>query len=213
MGKQISGPKTWRALIACAILLCGAGACETASQPTALSQGYLSTGRSHNSAMAEAAGEFRVVAANLLWARVVDHYHHQYLAEGGDWSRNVSLLPLLHTIVMLDPHFTEAYELMGGTILPRTGREAEGKAVLAEGIRSNPNEWELYREIAVLYGWNDHQPAAALPYARQGLAQASRVTDDDGFSRRLMTKMCTALQQQVHDLDAKQSAGPAQGSS
>ncbi len=201
MGKRVGARGQWRALLGCGVLLCGAGLCETASQPAGVAQGYLSAGSSHNSAMAQAAGEFRVVAANLLWAKVVDHYHHQYLAEGGDWSRNVSLLPLLHTIVMLDPHFTEAYELMGGTILPRTGREAEGKAVLAEGIRNNPNDWEMYRELAMLYAWKDHKPAAALPYAQIGLAQAAKVTDDDGFSRGLMARLCIALRRQISDLN------------
>jgi len=207
MGKRVSARRPWRALLGCALLLCGAAACETASQPSGLAEGYLSAGGSHTGAMAQAAGEFRVVAANLLWAKVVDHYHHQYMAEGGDWSRNVSLLPLLHTIVLLDPHFTEAYELMGGTILPRTGREAEGKAVLVQGIRSNPDDWEMYREIAMLYAWNDHKPAAALVYARLGLAQAARVTDDDGFSRRLMAGLCATLQRQAHDHDAPQTKG------
>ena len=87
----------------------------------------LRQGRS--AALAQAGGEFRIVAANLLWSKVVDHYHHQYLADGGDWSKNESLLPLLHTITVLDPHFVQAYEVMGGAILPRTGRVAEGERV------------------------------------------------------------------------------------
>lgn len=201
MTKRQEARGQWRALLGCGILLCGAGLCETASQPVGVAQGYLSARGGQSGALAQAAGEFRVVAANVLWARVVDHYHHQYMAQGGDWARNVSILPLLHTIVQLDPHFTEAYELMGGTILPRTGREAEGKAILAQGIRANPNEWEMYRELAMLYGWNDKQPALALPYARQGLAQASLVTDDDGFSKRLMAGLCVTLQRQVRDGD------------
>jgi len=205
MGKRVGAGKKWRALLGCGVLLCGAALCETWSQPAGVAQGYFAANGSHDSALAQAAGEFRVVAANVLWARVVDHYHHQYMANGGDWSRNVSLLPLLHTIVVLDPHFTEAYELMGGTILPRTGREAEGKAVLAEGIRNNPDDWELYREMAMLYAWHEHQPASALCYAQQGLVQAKLVTDDDGFSRRLMASMCVTLQRQVRDHDAPQA--------
>lgn len=202
MGKRLGVCRQWRALLGCGVLLCGAGWCESASQPSGVAQGYLAAGGSRSGALAQAAGEFRVVAANVLWGRVVDHYHHQYMADGGDWARNVSLLPLLHTIVLLDPHFTEAYELMGGTILPRTGREAEGKAVLAQGIRNNPDDWEMYREMAMLYAWNDKQPAEALSYARLGLAQAARVTDDDGFSRRLMADMCVTLRRQVRDHDA-----------
>ncbi len=198
---KYTGGKAWRGLLLCAALIGGAGVCESALQPVGQAQGYLSAGTGRNAAVAQAAGEFRVVAANLLWAKVVDHYHHQFLADGGTYDKNVSLLPLLQTIITLDPHFAEAYELMGGTILPRTGREAQGKAVLRQGIKNNPDEWEMYRELALLYAWNDHQPQAALPLAQRGLAEATRVTDDDGFARNLMTRLCDTLRRQVQDSD------------
>lgn len=198
---KFAGGKAWRGLLLCIALLCGAGICESASQPVGQAQGYLSAGTERNAAVAQAAGEFRVVAANLLWAKVVDHYHHQFMAEGKPFDQNVSLLPLLQTIIILDPHFTEAYELMGGTILPRTGREAQGKAVLTQGIKNNPDDWEMYREMALLYAWNDHQPQAALPFAQQGLTEAARVTDDDGFARQLMTRLCDTVHRQVQDGD------------
>ncbi len=185
-------------LVACGLLLACAGGLESASQSVGVSHGYLATSRDKNEAVAQAAGEFRIVAANLLWDRVVDHYHHQYMAQGGDWEKNKALLPLLQTIIALDPHFVEAYQLMGGTILPRIGRVKEGQAILAQGIKNNPYDWEMYREMAMLYAWTEQQPEAALPYAQAGLAQ----TDDD-FSRRLMTKLCQTLQERVHD---KQSA-------
>lgn len=191
--------KSWRSLLLCAALLSGSFLCERLSLPTAIARGYLADGKGQSGAIVQAAGEFRIVAANLLWAKVLDHYHHQYLADGGDWAKNVSLLPLLQSIIMLDPHFTEAYELMGGTILPRTGREAQGKAILVEGIKNNPADWELYREIAMLYAWNDHCPQAALPYAKAGLEQATRIKDDDGFSSHLMSMLCTTLRRQIRD--------------
>lgn len=186
-------PRTDRkAALLCAGFLALAAACETLAQPTALARGYLAAGTGGNAAVASAAGEFRIVAANVLWAKVVDHYHHQTMADGGDWSKNESLLPLLQTITELDPHFVEAYALMGGEILPRTGRVAQGRAVLERAIKENPNEWELYREMAMLYVWYDHQPARALPYARQGLAR----TPDD-FSRRIMTQLCRTLEERA----------------
>lgn len=190
-------------LVLCGLMLALAGGFESASQQIGVSHGYLATSRDKNEAVAEAAGEFRIVAANLLWDRVVDHYHHQYMAQGGDWEKNKSLLPLLQTIITLDPHFVEAYQLMGGTILPRIGRVKEGQAVLAQGIKNNPYDWEMYREMAMLYAWTEKQPAAALPYAQAGLAQA-----DDDFSRRLMARLCQTLQERVRDKDRIPLAHP-----
>ncbi|MBV9848519.1 MAG: hypothetical protein JO250_02410 [Armatimonadetes bacterium] len=200
MGKK-AGP-----LLLCAALFALAAGLEIASQPTGEAQGYLVTAaRSGNdAALSQAAGEFRIVAANLLWAKVVDHYHHQFMAQGGDWAKNESLLPLLKTITELDPHFTQAYVLMGGEILPGTGRVGEGEAVLARGLQNNPNDWEMYRETAMLYAWTEHRPAQALPYARAGRAQVEdsyahrqMSHDDYVFARSLMTRLCRTLEDQV----------------
>ena len=182
------------------ILLClgfftAAGTFESLSEPAGQAQGYLVTTAAdgNNAALAQAGGEFRVAAANLIWDKVIDHYHHQFMAQGGDWAKNESLLPMLQLIITLDPHFTQAYELMGGAILPRTGHLVEGEKVLAEGIKHNPSDWELDREMAILLSYTDKQPAAALPYAEAGLKNA-----DDDFSVRLMTKLCQTLRRDMH---------------
>ena len=194
MAKWGQQGKAIRSLLLCGAFLTGAGCFQTASEPTGLAQGYLAPSGDKNAALVQAAGEFRIVAANMLWAKVVDHYHHQYMADGGDWSKNASLLPLLQAIIALDPHFVEAYELMGGTILPRLGRVAEGQVILEKGIKNNPYDWEMYREMAMLYAWTQHRPQEALPYAQAGLAQA-----DDDFSRRLMTRLCATLHRQIRN--------------
>jgi hypothetical protein len=192
VGTSFRSRKTIKPVLLCAALFGLAGYFEAASQPVGVAQGYLMAKVSGNQALSVAAGEFRVVAANLLWSKVVDHYHHVWIAQGGDWSKNITLLPLLRTITELDPHFTQAYQLEGGTILPRTGHLAQGQAVLAEGIRNNPNSWEMYREMAMLYAWTEHKPKLALPYAQKGLQCA-----DDGFSRNLLTLLCHTLHDQI----------------
>ena len=200
MAQKTHAPKkTWRKTLPGVLLCLGlfvlAGGFESLSQPTGRAQGYLvsSAAEGKNAALAQAGGEFRIMAANLIWNNVVDHYHHQFMAQGGDWAKNESLLPLLQTIIDLDPHFVQAYELMGGTILPRTGHIPEGEKVVAEGIKHNPTTWELYREMAMLLSFTEHKPAAALPYAEQGL----RCADDD-FSVHLMTKLCRTLRRDMH---------------
>lgn len=189
--------RRWPAALLFLGLLGAAGFFESASQKTGLAQGYLvtSAAQGKNAALAQAGGEFRIVVANILWSKVIDHYHHQFMAQGGDWSKNESLLPLLQMIITLDPHFIQAYELMGGTILPRTGHLAEGKKVLALGIARNvgdEQEWEMCREMAMLLAVTEHKPAEALPYALKGLALAN-----DDFSRNLMTKLTHTLRGQV----------------
>ena len=194
-------PSSWRKQLPTFLLCLGcfsvAGTFESLSQASGQAQGYLvsSADAGKNAALAQAGGEFRIAAANLIWDKVIDHYHHQYMAQGGDWSKNESLLPMLQLIITLDPHFVQAYQLMGGAILPRTGHLAEGKAVLADGIKHNPNDWELDREMAMLLSYTEHHPAAALPYAEAGLKNA-----DDDFSVHLMTKLCATLRR---DMSAK----------
>ena len=189
----------WRrqmpAALLCLGLFAGAGTFEQVSQASGLAQGYLvsSAAAGRNAALAQAGGEFRIAAANLIWDKVVDHYHHQFMAQGGDWSKNESLLPMLQLIITLDPHFIQAYQLMGGAILPRTGHVAEGERVLAQGIKSNPNDWEMDREMAMLLSFTEHRPAAALPYAEAGLKNA-----DDDFSVHLMTRLCRTLRRDMH---------------
>ena len=181
-------------MFGCTVFFGCAGLCEILMQPVGVSHGYLTRSTGKNAAVTEAAGEFRVAAANILWSKVVDHYHHQYLADGGNWEKNESLLPVLQTIITLDPHFVEAYQLMGGTILPQTGHVVEGQAILALGIKNNPYDWEMYREMAMLYAWTEHKPEAGLPYAREGLKQA-----DDDFSRHLMALLCHTLQERIQE--------------
>lgn len=195
--KTLSRTKRVRPLLLCLLLFGGAALCETLSEPVGQAQGFLKPAAGRDAALAQASGEFRTVAANILWAKVVDHYHHQFMAQGGDWSKNVALLPLLNTIVTLDPHFTQAYALMGGEILPRTGQMGRGEQVLADGIRHNPNDWELCREMSLLLAWREKRYAAALPFARQGLANARKVTDDADeheFAVRVMTSMTRVLE-------------------
>lgn len=197
----------WRrslpALCLCAGFLALASGFEAASQSDGQAQGYLvtSAAQGRSAALAQAAGEFRIVAANLIYNKVIDHYHHQYMATGGDWSKNESILPLLQVIIALDQHFVKAYEIMGGTILPRTGRAAEGERVLKAGMKANPDNYDLNYDMAMLLSYTEHRPAAALPYAEACLALAK-----DDFSHNLLTRLCNTLHRQMRE--AADAPGP-----
>lgn len=194
--------KGWLPFAAAIAFLFVGGVFESGLEKTGASEGFLvdASQSGERQALMQAGGEFRIVAANLLWAKVVDHYHHEFIAGGGQWNKNASLLPLLQSITELDPHFTEAYAMMGSEILPALGHNDEGQRVLARGIKNNPNDWELQREMAMLYAWHEKRPADALPYAETGLALAN-----DDFSRNLMTKLCHTLRRQIAEGASKRS--------
>jgi hypothetical protein len=176
------------------VLLTTAGLLESTIIPTGVANGYLESsdgGAPSMEAVANAAGEFRIVAANLLWMKVVDHYHHQYLAQGGKWDHNTSLMPYLRMIVWLDPHFIEAYEV-GGAILASTKRYKECDEYLGQGTRSNLDNWQLYYDRAMLRAWYEKEPGPALPFAEHALQCAK-----DPFDRHRLGKFCATLKNDI----------------
>ena len=149
------------------------------------------TDANSGAALAHAGGEFRVVAANILWLTVLDHYHHQYLASGGDWSKDKDILPIVHVIVTLDPHFVEAYGV-GFMILAESHRVSEGAAMLDQGITANPTSWQIIYDRAMLEAWYRKNPKAALPYAL-----AARRLATDPFDQRRLNLFCATLKSDI----------------
>lgn len=155
--------------------------------------GYMGdvNGRPSQSAVAHAAGEFRIVAANIIWLKIVDHYHHQYLAQGGSFATNTALIPYLRMITWLDPHFTEAYDV-GGLIMAQTKQYATADRFLKEGIANNPNNWLLNYDVAMNHAWFQKDYAAALPYAEH-----ARDLADDPFDKHRLSLFCNTLHRDI----------------
>jgi len=176
------------------VLIVTAGALDNSITPMGIAEGYLVSsngGTPSMEAVVHAAGEFRLVVANLLWMKVVDHYHHQFLAKGGEWNHNTALMPYLRMIVWLDPHFIEAYEV-GGSILAATHRYKDADDYLGQGTRSNTDSWQLYYDRAMLRAWYEKNPRAALPFAQHALE-----CSDDSFTRHRIGKFCNTLEHAV----------------
>jgi tetratricopeptide (TPR) repeat protein len=99
-------------------------------------------------------GGFRNIAANMLWLKS-DEYWHQ---GGSGWWR---MLPILRTITTLDPHFIEAWDILGWHCawnLHSDANEADkdqwieaGVQAYKDGIAKNPKRYELYSSLAWLY--------------------------------------------------------------
>jgi len=97
-----------------------------------------------------------------LWG-AVDGYWHQ-----GDYRRIVALARIC---VEADPGFNEAWSV-GAWLLWSLGDTPAADAFLREGVRRNPNVWDLHYEL----GWhlfNTKRYAEALP----SLQSATRFTD------------------------------------
>jgi hypothetical protein len=166
------------------VLLLTAGSLDASITPTGIAAGYLMSSDGNTpslDAVSHAACEFRIVAANILWIKVVDHYHHQFMAKGGAWNRNTALMPYLRMIVWLDPHFVPAYEV-GGSILAATHRYRECDEYLDSGTRNNVDSWQLYYDRAMLRAWYLQEPRQALPFAQHAL----ECSTDPFYSRRIV---------------------------
>lgn len=125
------------------------------------------------------AGEFRVVFANLLWIKV-DRYHHEFIEHNPDWSQNKELIGLLKLIVMLDPHFDEAYADMAYIYTDAYKDDKKALSVLLQGLANNPRARELNEVTAIMYARRMNDPQTALAYA----INAVKYGDDDFYLRR-----------------------------
>jgi tetratricopeptide (TPR) repeat protein len=92
---------------------------------------------------------FRKLVADLLWLKV-DEYWHLGLPQ--------RMLPMMETVVALDPHFIVAYSLgawhlaYNVSLMVHSAEEKQhyidqGIALLAKGIKSNPRSSDLYAEL------------------------------------------------------------------
>jgi tetratricopeptide (TPR) repeat protein len=92
---------------------------------------------------------FRKLVADMLWLKV-DEYWHLGLVE--------RMLPMMQTVVALDPHFIEAYALGGWHLAYNVAimfgsKEEQQKYIdqgikfLEQGIKNNPRSSKLYAEL------------------------------------------------------------------
>jgi len=107
--------------------------------------GTASFGYISREVLATALMGLREVAASLLWLRIEDYFH------SGQHER---IAPLIRIITWLDPHFIEAYS-SGAWQLAWNSEDwrliPSAEEFLEEGIKNNPDKYELYADMAWLY--------------------------------------------------------------
>jgi len=140
-------------------------------------------------------GEFRAVAANLLWTKA-EIYHHEYIAHGGTWNENKDLMPLIRLIVDLDPRFVEAYLTGAWMLATGLGRPEQAVRFLREGIANNPTSPELYEELGTLYARPLGDPRRGLRY----LEKALQLTQDE-FDRQRLSRLVGTVRRICREQD------------
>lgn len=87
----------------------------------------------------------REVAASLLWLKIEDYFHS---------GEHEKIAPLIRIITWLDPHFIEAYS-SGAWQLAWNSEDwrliPSAEEFLKEGIKNNPDKYELYADMGWLY--------------------------------------------------------------
>lgn len=101
--------------------------------------------------------------ADIYWMRAVQYYGGKRLKDEPGFAL---LEPLIDIATTLDPQLLHAYRF-GSVFLSE--REPIGAnqperaiALLKKGIKNNPDEWQLYRDVGFVYYWflNDYKKAA-----------------------------------------------------
>lgn len=148
-------------------------------------------GQQRLSSAAALAGEFRTVAANLLWIKA-DRYHHEFVQRNADWTKDADLLGLLIMITDLDPRFVEAYSSGAIIYAKGCGRPRRAIEYLTEGISNNPRSWDLHRMAAIIYARRLQDPARALEHAHLAVRYC-----DDQEMKPVLSRLVHTLEEQV----------------
>jgi len=104
---------------------------------------YLPSGRF----VEQAALQYRNLAADVLWFRMVQYYGGYRMGENDLAFFN----HLVDVITDLDPQFTFAYILGALIIAEDCGRFDQGIRFLEKGVAGNPNDWRLPFELGFLH--------------------------------------------------------------
>jgi tetratricopeptide (TPR) repeat protein len=93
------------------------------------------------------------------------------------------IIPWLYYAVKMDPHNVGAYVLTSYWVIDRLGKTQEGIRFLREGLKNNPDSWEINAELGRVYFQDTKDYAAAvrvLTRARRLLADSKH----DKFQER-----------------------------
>jgi hypothetical protein len=152
-------------------------------------------------AVGRAVLSFDALAADVYWIRAILHYGGRRLSKDADKTYPL-LYPLLDLATSLDPRFTVAYRF-GAIFLAESPPDGPGRpdlslALLAKGLRAQPEQWQLAMDVGFLYYWwhQDYKAAAAwfdraslIPGAPWWLRSMAATVLAEGGDRRSSRQM------------------------
>ena len=140
-----------------------------------------------SSAFVEMLGEFRIVAANMLWIKT-DEYHHEYEARHADPAKNRELIGMCQLITRLNPRFEQAY--LVGAMVYRDGEKNSTKALnyLQQGLHELPSSWQIPRDMAFIEANDLKHSSSAIMLAERAYKNA-----DDPFYKGTMKQLVDIL--------------------
>jgi tetratricopeptide (TPR) repeat protein len=124
--------------------------------------------------------------ADIYWTRAVQYFGANHSQGTGNYSL---LAPLLEITTGLDPHLVVAYDF-GASFLaskPPLGAGEPQRAIdlTKYGIRNNPNEWQLYRNLGFIY----YLDLKDYPNAADAFARGSQLPNAHPFLKILAAQM------------------------
>lgn len=108
----------------------------------------------------------RTFAAAVLWNRMEPLQHSYY--EDMPLDQHLFVLPTIYIVTRLDPTLLDPY-YVGSWIIARNGKIQEGLDLARQGMEANPQSGLMYASYAQMLFILEHDPKAALPYARKAL--------------------------------------------
>jgi tetratricopeptide (TPR) repeat protein len=119
--------------------------------------------------------------------RVTEHTH----LEGGNVRE---ILPWLRISADLDPHRIETYTVASYWLRKRMGKVDEAEQFMCEGLRANPDSYEMLEELGRLYYENRHNATRArnlwvLAVSRWHLREDKKEKPDFGTFHDLTTEL------------------------
>lgn len=95
-------------------------------------------------------GEIKTVLARYLWFRM-DLFHEVLDNQGVAPERQTEVLPLLRIVTLLDPTMTDSYDQIVWDLYRGHGKLDLALEVLDEGIKKNPESYELtFRKALIM---------------------------------------------------------------
>ncbi len=123
--------------------------------------------------------------ADIYWTRAVQYFGSKHVQRSEDYKL---LAPLLEITTTLDPKLLVAYEF-GSNFLTAKPPEGAGMpdqaiALVKQGIRDNPDEWQLYYDLGFIYYMDrkDYRSAA------DAFAQGSRLPNAHPFMKLMAAR-------------------------